>query len=120
MPRKASMQAIRACWREHAAAPFPRGLAGQEVAGIDLALLDTIVAGCVSTFLDRKGTLDTWRTATLGLCYRHLTVVVKDTDRSARIYFARLEELARLVLEAVQERTRPAGRKRGTDFQPRL
>ena len=72
-----------------------------EVRGIDLVMIDADTAGCISTFLSRDRTLDTWRLAILGLCYRNLSVVVGELDGGARVYFSRLENLAGLVLRAI-------------------
>jgi hypothetical protein len=101
MNRPNSFDAIERLWSDHFFVPFPDGWAGREVRGVDITLLDSYTSGCVSTFLSRDGMLDLWRTAVLGLCYRDLSIVLTELDGGARTYFARLEELARLVLEAV-------------------
>ncbi len=61
---------IQELWEEHQTARMPSGFASRDVNGISFELLDIDVTGCVSTFLQR-GTLDTWRTASLGLCVHH-------------------------------------------------
>jgi hypothetical protein len=45
-------------WADHVAIPFPDGLGGEEVAGIDLVLLDAEVAGCIQTWLSNDMRLD--------------------------------------------------------------
>jgi hypothetical protein len=108
MARTKSFSTIEALWREHAQAPFPGGLAGQEVAGICVTSLDTFTAGCIDTFISRAGSLDLWRAAVLGLCYRDLAVVVPELEGERWQYFGRLEQLARMVLEAVRDEATPA------------
>lgn len=94
---------IEELWQEHLRAPFPAGCRGRDIEGIDFVMLDADVAGCVSTFLTRQGSLDLWRTATLGMCYRDATYVLPRMPAEARPYFERLERLASLVLNAVRE-----------------
>ena len=76
---------------------------GEDVEGIDFVLLDADIAGCVSTFLGNRGRLDLWRTAVLGLRYRDVRYVLPQLDEEGRVYFSRLEVLAKLVLQAVAE-----------------
>jgi hypothetical protein len=89
-------------WQEHKNERFPSGYGGEEIEGIDLALLDTDIAGCVQTYITRRK-LDLKRTAILGLCYRDCTVVVNGLNDKSKDYFLRLEKLAMLVLRAVIE-----------------
>ncbi len=91
---------IRALWAEHQAAEFPHELAGEEVEGTDLVLLDADIAGCVDTFLADGAPLDPQRLAILGLCYRDASRAVLTLSSPARDHYARLEALARQVLEA--------------------
>lgn len=44
---------IRNLWNEHRCAVFPKGFGGKDVSGIDFVMLDSDVAGCVDTFLNR-------------------------------------------------------------------
>ena len=97
---------IAKLWSDHYAAPFPKECAGEQIEDIDLVLLDADVTGCISVFLQNGGKLDHWRTAILGLCYRHLAIVVRNLSGEAQGYFWRLETLAGLVLEAVRDETR--------------
>src|SRR5687768_32389 len=86
-------------WTEHYDLPFPEGLADEEN-GIDLLSLDSYIAGCVSTFIDR-GDLDVGRTAVLGICYGEVVAVRASIDHEGNEYFGRLEKLAELVLRSV-------------------
>jgi hypothetical protein len=94
---------IQELWQAHYAAPFPDGLQGFEIEGIDLVSLDADTAGCVSTFLSNQGQLDLWRTAVLGICYRNLAVVTNKLPSEAQNYFQRLERLAGFVLQTVRD-----------------
>jgi hypothetical protein len=61
-----------------------------EKSGIDLALLDADIAGCVSTFLHNHGKLDDQRRAILRQCRAEIDPVVAALDGEARAYYARL------------------------------
>lgn len=98
---------LKALWAEFETVEFPRSLAGKEVAGIDLVLMDSSAAGCIQTFVEREGCLDTWRTAILGRCYRELAIATAELPGRARAYFARLERLAGLVLDAIIAQSAP-------------
>ena len=98
-----SITKVRKLWKEHLAIPFPEEC-GTEVSGIDLMTLDTISAGCISTFLDGKGNPDLQRTSIPGICYRDLTFVTGRFDGKGKEYFSRLEQLAGLVLREVRDR----------------
>ena len=108
MSSAADFKEVERLWREYCAIPFPEGLAGQEVSGVEVAMVDTVASGCIDTFIARQGSLDTWRTAILGLCYRNLGVATVGLQGEARAYVARLEILARLVLESVRDGAKPA------------
>ena len=88
-------------WRRHRVAKFPAGLSGRDVGGVDFVMLDADVAGCVSTFLDRKHVLDHWRTAVLGLSLGNIERLLPQFEPAQREYFERLADLARLVLREV-------------------
>ena len=93
---------IEALWQEYSAQPFPKDLVGKDVAGVDMMSLDTFTAGCVDTYW-KRGKLDLCRTAILGLCYRDVGVAVASLNGRSKDYFAQLELLARLVLQAVRD-----------------
>ncbi|MEV3872450.1 hypothetical protein [Streptomyces sp. NPDC049906] len=93
-------------WREHCRAPFPAGLRGTVLGGTDLVLLDADVAGCVSTWLGDRGTLDPGRTRILRRCVEELDRVLPELTGSAEIrYYERLRRLALLVLTAEEDVT---------------
>jgi hypothetical protein len=96
---------IEDMWKEHREAVFPSVCRGRDVDGIDLVMLDADIAGCVSTYLQRRQ-LELLRTAVLGVCYRNVTYVLERMPIDGRFHFQRLERLARLVLDAVREQTK--------------
>jgi hypothetical protein len=85
-------------WQEHLAAPFPKGLRGKDVNGIDFVMLDTNIAGCISTFHER-GALNLHQAAMLGLSYRDASYVIPILNEEGAAYFWRLERLAELILK---------------------
>src|ERR1041385_3783852 len=94
-----SLPLIETLWREQGKAPFPRGVAGTEVAGICVSMLDTFTAGSISCFLGSGGKLDRERIDILASCSQDLAVIVPLMTGDAKEYFARLERLAKMVLE---------------------
>jgi hypothetical protein len=80
-------------------APFPERLAGEEIAGVDMVMLDADVAGCVTSWLGNKRSLDDQRSAVLAECLNDLDRVVPLLDvPSEREYFERLRLLAASAL----------------------
>ena len=72
------------------------------MAGVELVLLDADIAACVSLYVADGGRLDLQRTAILGRCYRDASVS-ELLPSQARDYFARLEHMAAMVLEALSK-----------------
>ena len=103
---------IESLWQEYRATPFPKVCRGGEVDGIDFVLLDADIAGCVTTFLESDRSLDLWRTAILGVCYRDVSQVLPQMPAEGRRYFELLEGLARLVLDDI---IRESGKRQGMD-----
>ena len=89
---------IQRLWQEHLR-PFPKGYGGEEIDGIDLALLDTETAGCIYTYINSGGQLDPWRTEILKNCLNDLTAVTQKLDGNAFDFFNQLKILAKLVLQ---------------------
>ena len=80
-------------WDEWKAIPFPTGYAGKEVAGICVTTLDSFAAGCIDTFISRKGRLDKKRLSALEECKKDLEIVVKNTDGVGQTYFSELLQI---------------------------
>ena len=98
MTEEVAKAIIEELWAERNLNPFPKELGGKDVNGIDFDLLDADIAGCVMVYLER-GTLDVWRTATLGLCYRNCDFVIPLLNEEAAEYYWRLSRLAELILK---------------------
>ena len=95
-------QKIVELWNIHLTSKFPHGYGGKNIDGIELALLDGDVAGCILSFIENNGRLDLWRTAILGICYRDLTIVMtSQLSGEAQEFFSRLETLSNLVLKDI-------------------
>jgi hypothetical protein len=87
-------------WEEHRRATFPARLRGEEIAGVDMVMVDADVAGCVDTWLSGSGPLDAGRLSVLRDLVRDLDgVVALLEDEHERQYYERLRDLARLVLD---------------------
>ena len=99
MPQKDKLQQL---WNEHLAVPFLRELTGKYIGGYDAVLLDADIAGCVSTFLKLRRTLDSSRISALRNCHRILTEHLNTLDSYPREYYGRLNKLAELVLAEVR------------------
>ena len=98
---------IEELWQEHLATAFPKKFRGKDISGIDFVLLDSTIAGCVSTFLER-GQLNVYQLAMLGLAYRDASYIVPILNDEGAAYFWRLERLAELVLKMLAKKNQPA------------
>lgn len=107
MTEETSKDVIKELWAERNLNPFPKGLGGKDVNGIDFDMLDADIAGCVMVYLER-GTLDVRRTAILGLCYRNCEFVVPILNEEAAEYYWRLGRLAELILKEIAKAEQPA------------
>ena len=70
------------------------------MSGVDFVVLDADIAGCVTTFL-KRGKLDLYQTAKLGLSYQRASKAVPILNEEGSAHFWRLERLAELILKAV-------------------
>lgn len=95
---------IERLWVEHLARPFPPDLRGVEVGGVEVVLLDSDIAGYVSTWLS-SGRLNGGAHPILAQCmdeaYRVSRLLVDSTDAA---YFKGLGNLAHAVLGADEVR----------------
>ncbi len=99
------MNELQRLWGEHSAAIFPRGLAGMQVEGIDLASLDADITGCVATFARSGGTLDGEHIKALEVCHQNATKVAEGLSGEPRRYFERLRNLASVTLQYLKDRS---------------
>jgi hypothetical protein len=93
---------IEKMWGDFQSKPFPEGCAGVSIKGVELTSLDTFAAGCIDTFVERRGRLDSRRVYILRQCSKELEIVVKNLDGEARSYFERLQSLSEKVLQSVK------------------
>lgn len=93
------LAAVAELWEAHMQAPFPGRLRSADVAGVCMVLLDSNVAGCVSTWLHRGGNIDDERWDILAACEQELLRVIPELDDDEAVYYQRLLDMAVLVLE---------------------
>lgn len=92
---------VAGLYQEHLSAPFPGRLRGADRAGIDMVMLDADTAGCVSTWLNNEGVLDTRRHNILFRCIADLDQVLPVlTEADDPHYWQRLRQVAQLVADA--------------------
>ena len=91
---------VASVWSRHALLPFPRRLLGEEVAGVDLVMLDADIAGCVDTWRGNRGRLDEWRRRILRDRLVDLEQVLRHLSADEEVaYFRSLRDLAQSVPE---------------------
>lgn len=99
MPVTRSTIAVQ--YRDHLSRPFPPRLRGMVIDGIDLVLLDSTIAGCVSTWLGRTHDLDPDRHRILRTSLDDVHRLVPAlTDPTERRYYVALGDCAQAVLAA--------------------
>jgi hypothetical protein len=91
---------LRRRWAAHVALPFPANLAGEELDGVDLVLLDADTAGCIQTFIGNLGWRELELRKSLERCLRDLDDILPDLPAQAIGYFTALRDLVALVLAA--------------------
>lgn len=91
-------------WDEHMRAEFPATLRGEEVAGVNMVMLDADIAGCIVAWRSSDGHLDEGRqqvlTRRLGDLDRVMPLLHGEKEHS---HYERLGELGRLVAERFEE-----------------
>ncbi|MEW6544540.1 MAG: hypothetical protein AB1411_13145 [Nitrospirota bacterium] len=91
------MSELLTLWDEHRNAGWPRFSDPREG---ELMTLDTVISGCVTFYLESEGGLDQPRVEILESCLADLEPLLPNLPDEAVEYFARLQILARLLLEA--------------------
>jgi hypothetical protein len=92
-------------WEEHVRAPFPPRFRGRDIDGEDMVVLDSDIAGCVSSAL--SGHLDERRHLILVRCLVAVEKVLPliGDDERAFEYHERLREMAGLVVRLWDAKT---------------
>lgn len=78
--------------------PFPSAARGAEVQGVDLVLLDSLAAGCISSLVSLAGQADPSRRTQLIELARQIRDVSVHLNGETKKYFAHLSEVAEAVL----------------------
>ncbi|MEU8137800.1 hypothetical protein [Streptodolium elevatio] len=96
---QSKLELLSQLWGEFRKMAFPRGFGIREPEGECMALTDTLVAGCIHTALNNKGSLDGWRRGVLQDRIEALVKVLPALadDEYATEYFTRLHRMAVLA-----------------------
>ena len=94
---------IKRMWQVHRRARFPAEARGRDIDGVDLARLDSLAAGCISSFLDDLGELDPKKARLLEDIAGQLQRVVPEMEASMRSYYENLAALIAAVLACLSE-----------------
>jgi hypothetical protein len=97
------MDEIVKLYNEHLTTSFP-DRRGDEIMGIDLVLIDSDTAGLITTYIGSRGQLSGDNLRILNHCYSDLKTVVKELSGTDRQYFARLQNIAGLIIEKLNGR----------------
>jgi hypothetical protein len=96
------MDEIVKLYNEHLTTPFP-DRRGDEILGIDLVSIDSDTAGLISTYIGSRGQLSGDNIRILNHCYSDLKTIVKELRGADRQYFARLQNIAGLIIERLKD-----------------
>lgn len=89
--------AVAELWETHLQTPFPSRLRGTQVAGVDAVTLDADVAGCVSSWLQNRGSLDARRSWLLASCREQLIRVIPVLAGQEAAYCRQLHGMVVLI-----------------------
>lgn len=88
-------------WVAHRKIPFPADARGAEVEGVDLVLLDSLAAGCISSIVEQVEQVELADSAKLSLLAelaQKIRTVSAHLDGETGRYFARLEKVVEAAL----------------------
>ena len=89
---------VSCLWKDHQEAEFPARMRGVEFGQVDMVLLNTYIAGCVSSWIAGHGTLDAERYKVLGRCLADLDRVLHLVkDEQGATYYDRLRMMGRVA-----------------------
>ncbi|MCC7500317.1 hypothetical protein IT396_00730 [Candidatus Nomurabacteria bacterium] len=82
-------------WQEHQTSTYPDEA---HVSNLDFELADSIIAGCVSSFLE-SGTLENEKQEALNGSIEYISQHERELPNNAQPYFERLKTMGNLVLQ---------------------
>lgn len=94
------MNEINKLWEDFKSKPFPKGIAGEEIDGIEPAEIDTYAAGCISTYIE-GGIIDKERIEILKNCLSSIQTILPKLNDEGKSYFSMLNKLGGVVLKEV-------------------
>ncbi|MCZ6800384.1 MAG: hypothetical protein O7F12_07855 [Nitrospirae bacterium] len=86
---------VNEIWEAHRSTDWPTDLGSQEG---ELMMIDTVMSGCATYYLEAEDGLDPQRREMLKSCVEDLENLLPDLDPSAEPYFQRLHQLGSLML----------------------
>ena len=86
---------VNEMWEAHRSADWPTDLGSHEG---ELMMIDTVVSGCATYFLESEDGLDPQRIEMLESCVEDLENLLTDLDPSTEPYFQRLQQLGIMLL----------------------
>jgi hypothetical protein len=89
---------LRLLWVAHRKIPFPADARGAEVEGVDLVLLDSLAAGCISSIVEQVEQGDSAKLSLLAELAQKIRTVSAHLDGETGRYFARLEKVVEAAL----------------------
>ncbi|MEQ8241150.1 MAG: hypothetical protein RIA69_18190 [Cyclobacteriaceae bacterium] len=100
------MNDIKEKYQEFRNEPFPEGITGEEIHGIDLVMLDADTAGLIEKFIGYNYKLTGTDFDLLKRLSVELKTVTKELDGQSRTYFSTLWNIADRVVRALIETNR--------------
>lgn len=98
--RQRELIKIHKLWLKHKGKLFPTESGDKEVQSIDLVMLESDTAGCISVFLEREE-LDEKRKEVLQKCRENLEVVGRTLNAYGGFYYRQRKKLVCLVLDYI-------------------
>ncbi len=92
---------IKLRWDDWRTLSFPSGISEVEINGIELASIDTFLAGCISVYMENQGKLDQERIRILRNCTNELDGFLGHLGEDTKRYFQELSEISHQILDSV-------------------
>jgi hypothetical protein len=97
------LEHLRTLWHELLEVPFPPGLAGAHIDGIDVSRLDTESCALIERFLKSNGNLSERDASSLAYARQQVERLLPQLEEKARQYFELLYSLTQHVLDEIAE-----------------